>query len=64
MIKYRKFTYKENKTMDCNKIWMDLQDAIKQAVESEVSYSVHIKPAKAVSFDNSVFVIAVPTSIT
>ena len=50
--------------MDCNKIWMDLQDAIKQAVESEVSYSVHIKPAKAVSFDNSVFVIAVPTSIT
>ena len=50
--------------MDCNKIWMDLQDAIKQAVESEVSYSVHIKPAKAVSFDNSVFVIDVPTSIT
>ena len=49
--------------MDCKKIWLDLQDAIKSAVVTEVSYTVHIKPAQAVSFDNSVFVISVPTSI-
>lgn len=51
------------KTMDCNKIWTDLQEAIKNAVAAEVSYIVHIKPAKAISFDNSVFTISVPTSI-
>ena len=50
--------------MDCNKIWLDLQEAIKSAISSDVSYMVHIKPAKAVSFDNSVFTIAVPTSIS
>ncbi len=49
--------------MDCNKIWSDLQESIKQAVEAEVSYTVHIKPAKAVSFIDSVFTISVPTSI-
>lgn len=49
--------------MDCNKIWSDLQESIKQAVEAEVSYTVHIKPAKAVSFENSVFTISVPNSI-
>ena len=49
--------------MDCNKIWLDLQEAIKNAVAAEVSYTVHIKPAKAVSFNNSVFTISVPTSI-
>lgn len=49
--------------MDCNKIWESLQEAIKNAVATEVSYTVHIKPAKPVSFDNSVFTIAVPTSI-
>lgn len=49
--------------MDCNKIWNDLQDAIKNAVSSEVSYNVHIKPAKAIAFDNSVFTISVPSSI-
>lgn len=49
--------------MDCNKIWMDLQDAIKNAVEAEVSYTVHIKPARAFSFEDSVFTIVVPTSI-
>lgn len=49
--------------MDCNKIWDGLQEAIKNAVATEVSYTVHIKPAKAVSFENSVFTIAVPTSI-
>lgn len=49
--------------MDCNKIWDGLQEAIKNVVATEVSYTVHIKPAKAVSFDNSVFTIAVPTSI-
>lgn len=49
--------------MDCNKIWMDLQESIKDAVGAEVSYSVHIKPAKSISFENSIFTIAVPTSI-
>lgn len=49
--------------MDCTKIWAELQDAIKTAVEAEVSYTVHIKPAKAVSFEDSVFTIAVPSSI-
>ena len=49
--------------MDCNKIWTDLQDSIKQAVEAEVSYIVHIKPSKAVSFEDSVFTISVPSSI-
>ncbi len=49
--------------MDCTKIWEELQDAIKNAVEAEVSYTVHIKPAKAVSFEDSVFTIAVPSSI-
>lgn len=49
--------------MDCNKIWLDLQDAIKNAVEAEVSYTVHIKPARAFSFEDSVFTIVVPTSI-
>lgn len=49
--------------MDCTKIWADLQDAIKKAVVAEISYSVFIKPAKPISFDNSIFTIAVPTSI-
>lgn len=49
--------------MDCNKIWSDVQELIKKAVEAEVSYVVHIKPAKAVSFENSVFTVAVPSSI-
>lgn len=50
--------------MDCNKIWLDLQESIKTSVASEVSYMVHIKPAHAISFENSVFTIAVPTSIS
>lgn len=49
--------------MDCEKIWMELQESIKNAVEAEVSYTVHIKPAKAVLFENSVFTITVPSSI-
>ena len=49
--------------MDCTKIWEELQDAIKNAVEAQVSYTVHIRPAKAVSFEDSVFTIAVPSSI-
>lgn len=49
--------------MDCNKIWSDVQELIKKAVEAEVSYVVHIKPATAVSFENSVFTVAVPSSI-
>ena len=49
--------------MDCTKIWTELQEAIKNAVEAEVSYTVHIKPAKAVSFEDSVFTIVVPSSI-
>lgn len=49
--------------MDCEKIWTELQDAIKNAVEAEVSYIVHIKTSKAVLFENSVFTIAVPSSI-
>lgn len=49
--------------MDCEKIWMELQESIKNAVEAEVSYTVHIKPAKAVLFEDSVFTIAVPSSI-
>lgn len=50
--------------MDCVKIWNDLQDAIKNAVGTEVSYTVHIKPAQPVAFEDSIFVIAVPSSIT
>ena len=49
--------------MDCGKIWSDIQEAIKNSMLSEVSYNVHIKPAEAVSFNDSVFTIAVPTSI-
>ena len=49
--------------MDCNKIWSDVQELIKKAVAAAVSYVVHIKPAKAVSFENSVFTVAVPSSI-
>lgn len=49
--------------MDCVKIWAELQPAIKEAVEAEVSYIVHIKTAKAVLFENSVFTITVPSSI-
>ncbi len=49
--------------MDFAKIWEELQDAIKNAVEAEVSYTVHIKPAKSVSFEDSVFTITVPSSI-
>ena len=49
--------------MDCMKIWDELQEVIKNAVGAEVSYTVHIKPAQAVMFEDSVFVIAVPSSI-
>ena len=49
--------------MDCKKIWAELQDAIKNALEAEVSYIVHIKTSTAVWFENSIFTIAVPTSI-
>lgn len=49
--------------MDSVKLWSEIQDAIKAAVGAEVSYTVHIKPAEAVSFEDSVFTISVPTSI-
>lgn len=49
--------------MDCSKIWNELQDSIRAAVSSEVSYTVHIKPAEAVLFEDSVFIISVPSSI-
>ena len=49
--------------MDCSKIWNELQDSIRTAVSSEVSYTVHIKPAEAVLFEDSVFIISVPSSI-
>lgn len=49
--------------MDCAKVWEDLQDSIKTEVAADVSYTVHIKPAEAVFFDDSMFVIAVPSSI-
>lgn len=49
--------------MDCNQIWGKVQDAIKNAVGAEVSYTVHIKPASAVGISETVFTIAVPTSI-
>lgn len=49
--------------MDCSKIWNELQDSIRTAVASEVSYTVHIKPAEAVLFEDSVFIISVPSSI-
>ena len=39
--------------MDCKKIWAELQDAIKNALEAEVSYIVHIKTSTAVWFENS-----------
>lgn len=50
--------------MDCKKIWEDIQEYIKESIESEVSYSVHLRQAQAVSLENSVFTIAVPTSIS
>lgn len=49
--------------MDCAKIWQELQDSIKAEVAADVSYTVHIKPAEAVFYDESVFIIAVPSSI-
>ena len=49
--------------MDFKKIWSDLQESIMQAVGTEVSYMVHIKPAQAVLFKDSVFTISVPNSI-
>ena len=49
--------------MDFEKIWSDLQESIMQAVGTEVSYMVHIKPAQAISFKDSVFTISVPNSI-
>lgn len=49
--------------MDCVTIWNELQEAIRTAVGAEVSYKVHIKPAEAVMFEDSVFVIAVPSTI-
>ena len=49
--------------MDCNKIWEQIQETIKESMVNEISYTVHIKPAEAVEFNNSVFTIAVPTSI-
>ena len=49
--------------MDFKKIWSDLQESIMQAVGTEVSYMVHIKPAQAISFKDSVFTISVPNSI-
>ena len=49
--------------MDFEKIWADLQESIMQAVGTEVSYMVHIKPAQAISFKDSVFTISVPNSI-
>ena len=50
--------------MDCNKIWADLQDAIKEVIASIVSYNIHIKKSKAISFQNSVFTISVPSVIS
>lgn len=49
--------------MDCNKIWEQIQDAIKGSMLNEISYNVHIRPAVAVAFNDSVFTIAVPTTI-
>lgn len=50
--------------MDCKKIWEDIQESIKNSIESEVSYSVHLRQSQAISLDNSIFTIAVPTSIS
>ena len=49
--------------MDCNKIWEQIQDAIKGSMLNEISYNVHVRPAVAVAFNDSVFTIAVPTTI-
>ena len=49
--------------MDCNKIWEQIQDAVKSSMLNEISYNVHVRPAVAVAFNNSVFTIAVPTTI-
>ncbi len=50
--------------MDCNKIWIDLQESIKEVIASIVSYNIHIKNSKAISFENSIFTIAVPSTIS
>ena len=49
--------------MDCTKIWSDIQEIIKNSISNEVSYNLHIRHAVAVAFNDSVFTIAVPTSI-
>ena len=49
--------------MDCNKIWEQIQDAVKSSMLNEISYNVHVRPAVAVAFNDSVFTIAVPTTI-
>ena len=49
--------------MDCNKIWEQIQDAVKGSMLNEISYNVHVRPAVAVAFNDSVFTIAVPTTI-
>lgn len=50
--------------MDCNKIWIDLQESIKEVIASIVSYNIHIKNSRAISFENSIFTIAVPSTIS
>lgn len=49
--------------MDLNKIWNDIQEAIKNSIVNEVSYKIHIKPAEPIKFSNSIFTIAVSNPI-
>ncbi len=49
--------------MDSKKLWSDLQEAVKSAINNDISYTVHIKPSEGIDYNNSVFTIAVPTSI-
>lgn len=49
--------------MDYIKIWADIQDAIKNSMQNEVSYKIHIQPAVPVQFCDSVFTISVSNQI-
>lgn len=50
--------------MNINEIWEKALVIIKNNINSSVSYDIHIKKAKPVSLENSVFTILVSTSIS
>lgn len=49
--------------MDIIEIWDRTLESVKANINSTVAYNVHIKSASAVSIENDLFIISVPTSI-